>query len=296
MDTTLFRKLEIPGRVVFSEGNNELPRIEINTAWSTAEIYLHGAHITHFQKKGEPPILWMSQLSRFEPTAPIRGGIPIIFPWFGQREGEAFHGFARVQTWELREILQLADGGVSVRLGLPDSPDAALLPKFIIELIVTVGKTLAVEMVVTNASTDDDFTVENCFHTYLAVGDINSVSVTGFKGATYLDQCENRARKTEHAEHLKIVQETDRIYLDTTSAIEIHDSKLQRRIRVEKSGSLSTILWNPWVAKSQRMPDFGNDEYLQMLCVESGNVVENSLTLPTGKSASMKVVLSTLPL
>ena len=109
MSTTQWQKmLEIPGRVLFSEGNGDLPRLEINTPWSTAEIYLHGAHITHFQKKGEPPLLFMSKLSRFNAGTPIRGGIPIIFPWFGAREGEAAHGFARTQTWELREVAPIA--------------------------------------------------------------------------------------------------------------------------------------------------------------------------------------------
>ena len=283
---------EIPGRVVFTEGNNDLPKIEINTAWSRAEIYLHGAHITHFERKGEAPILWMSQLSRFQADSPIRGGIPIIFPWFGAREGEPFHGFARIQDWELREISQRPGGEVAVRLTLPDSAYAALLPKFAADLWVTVGQSLAAELTVTNSSPEDDFTFEDCFHTYFTVGDIHAVSVTGLKGAEYLDQSDKLARKTERAEHIKIDREVDRVYLDTTSAVEIHDSKLQRRIRVAKSGSQSTVVWNPWIAKAERMPDFGNDEYLRMICVESGNMADNKVTLPAGKSASLKIEVS----
>src|SRR5205814_1367891 len=124
------KKLEIPGRVVFSEGNGELPKVEINTAWSAAEIYLHGAHITHFQKKAEPPMLFMSQLSRFQKDAPIRGGIPVIFPWFGPREGQPSHGFARLHEWDLREVSQTSEGAVILRFILPDCAEAALLPKF----------------------------------------------------------------------------------------------------------------------------------------------------------------------
>jgi glucose-6-phosphate 1-epimerase len=295
MATTQWQKtLEIPGRVLFSEGSGELAKLEVNTAWSNAEIYLHGAHITNFQKKGEPPILFMSQLSRFNEGSPIRGGIPVIFPWFGPREGEIAHGFARNQSWELKEVLQLANGGVSLRLCLPDSPAAAMFPKFSADYCITVGQTLAAELTVVNLSPGQDFTFENCLHTYFTVGDISAVSVTGLKGADYLDKTESFSRKTERSEHLKISQETDRIYLDTTAPVEIHDSKLQRRIRVEKTGSHSTVVWNPWVAKAQQMPDFGDEEYKQMICVESGNVAENQLTLPTGKTASLRVEISTL--
>ena len=296
MATQYQQTLEIPGRVLFSEGSGELPRLEINTPWSTAEIYLHGAHVTHFQTKDQPPVLFMSQLSRFSAAMAIRGGIPVIFPWFGSREGESAHGFARTQTWELREVSQASTGEVVLRLSLPDSPSAALFPKFTADYWVTVGKSLTLQLVIANVSSGQDFTYEDCLHTYFHIGDIASTSITGLKGVDYLDKTDNLARKTERAEHMKISQETDRVYLDTTGPVEIHDSKLGRRIRIEKSGSLSTVVWNPWVEKAEQMPDFGGDEFQRMVCVESGNVADNRQTLPAGKSNTLKVEISTLPL
>src|SRR5205814_8517421 len=75
------------GRVTFLDGRGELPMLEISTAWSTAEIYLHGAHVTQFKKQDEPPLLFLSQCSRFAEKEPIRGGSPVIFLWFCPREG-----------------------------------------------------------------------------------------------------------------------------------------------------------------------------------------------------------------
>lgn len=285
------QSLEIPGSVTFMDGNGELPKIEINTQWSTAEIYLNGAHITHFQRKSEPPLLFMSQCSRFQANTPIRGGIPVIFPWFGAREGQPQHGFARTREWDLKQIIPQPTGEVALKFFLPECAEASLLPKFHAEYIVTVGKSLAAELIITNATTDQDFTFETCLHSYFTVGDIDAVSITGLKGAEYLDKVEHFARKREAAEHIKVISEVDRVYLDTKSTVEIHDSKLRRRIIVEKTGSNSTIVWNPWVAKSQQMPDFGNDEYHRMVCVESGNVSENRVTLPAGKSASLEINL-----
>ena len=95
---------EALGRVTFLDGQNELPMLEISTPWSTAEIYLHGGHVTQFKKKDEPPLLFLSQCSRFAEGQPIRGGIPVILPWFGQREGLAQHGFARTRAWDLKEF------------------------------------------------------------------------------------------------------------------------------------------------------------------------------------------------
>jgi D-hexose-6-phosphate mutarotase len=297
MATTQWQKsLEIPGRVLFSEGNADLPKLEIKTPWSVAEIYLHGAQVTHFQPTGQPPVLFMSQLSRFAEGTPIRGGIPIIFPWFGAREGETSHGFARILSWDVREVSQAAGGQAVVRLALPDSPSAAFFPRFTADYWVTVGKTLTAQLVIANISDGQDFTFENCLHAYFHVGDIEAVSISGLKGADYLDKTENFARKTERSEHIKISRETDRIYLDTAGAVEIHDSKLGRRIRIEKSGGLSTVVWNPWSDKAQQMPDFGGEEFQQMVCVESGNVADNRFTLPAGKTSTLKVEISTLPL
>src|SRR5438270_13506704 len=113
-----------PGRVVFLDGRGDLPMMEVATAWSRAGIYLQGAHVTHFQKTNEKPLIFLSQCGRFAPNEPIRGGVPIIFPWFGPKEGKAQHGYARNKVWELKEFLSASDGSVSVRFRMPECPEA----------------------------------------------------------------------------------------------------------------------------------------------------------------------------
>jgi glucose-6-phosphate 1-epimerase len=285
-----------PGRVSFTDGQGELPMLEITTAISRAELYLNGAHVTHFSRAGEPPLLFMSHCSRFDAGQPIRGGIPVIFPWFGPREGMAQHGFARNKTWELKEFAPAADGSVSVRLRLPDCPEASSFPPLTADYVVTVSDRLRLELIVTNQSAEESLTFENCLHTYLEVSDITAVSVTGLKGATYLDKVANFAQRTEASDRIRISSEVDRIYLNTPQAVEVEDPRLGRRIRIEKQGSLSTVVWNPWIAKAQQMPDFGNDEYQRMICVESGNVSSDQITLPPRESSKLIVELSSLPL
>jgi D-hexose-6-phosphate mutarotase len=281
-----------PGRVTFLDGQNELPMIEVSTPWSTAEIYLHGAHVTHFQKQGEAPLLFMSQCSRFEEERPIRGGVPIIFPWFGQREGLGQHGFARVTNWEFKEFSTAADGSVSVRFRLPECPEASAFPPFTADYLVTVNQSLAMCLTVTNNSKEDELAFENCLHTYFAVSDVTAISITGLKGMTYLDQVARFARKAETKEGIRISSEVDRIYLNTTGPVDILDPRLGRKVHVEKQGSASTVVWNPWTIKAQQMPDFGNDEYERMVCVESGNVAANSLKLRPGETSTLAVKLS----
>ena len=136
---------------------------------------------------------------------------------------------------------------------------------------------------------------ETCLHTYFNIGDVNTVSVSGLKGVEYIDKAAGFKRVREANEAVRINAETDRVYLNHTGATAIHDPTLHRTIQVEKSGSVSTVVWNPWINKSQAMPDFGDEEYNQMICVESGNVNENKLTLAPGAKSVLKVVLSSQP-
>lgn len=290
------KRFEIPGRVSVLEGHGGLAKLEVTAAGSTAEVYLHGAHVTEFRRRGEPSLLFMSQCSRFAPGQPIRGGVPIIFPWFGPREGSTAHGFARTVEWQLLETTALPEGGATLRFGFPTGPESSLWPSFSAYYIVTVTEMLSLELVLTNTSPSTGLSVENCLHTYFTVGDVGAVSVRGLKGVEYLDKVESFARRTEGGDAIAITGEVDRVYLNATGPVEICDPGLKRKIIVAKSGSASTVVWNPWVAKSQQMADFGNDEYLRMICVESGNVALNKLELAPGESSSMKVQLSSKPL
>ncbi len=285
-------RAEALGRVTFLDGQNELPMLEISTPWSTAEIYLHGAHVTQFRKKHEPPLLFLSQCSRFVEGQPIRGGIPVVFPWFGPREGLGQHGFARTKSWDLKEFVPAPDGSVSVRFRLPECAEAAAFPAFTADYVVTVNQLLTLQLIVTNQAQDAEFTFENCLHTYFEVADVTAISILGLKGVAYLDKVASFQEKTETGDALRIASEVDRIYQNTTSTVEILDPRLGRKIRVEKQGSASTVVWNPWIAKSRQMPDFGDEEYERMICIESGNVASDSISLAPGASANLTVKLS----
>jgi len=60
---------------------------------------------------------------------------------------------------------------------------------------------------------------------------------------------------------------------------------------VEKTGSNATVVWNPWIAKAKAMPDFGDDEWPSMLCIETCNVRENAVTIAPGQSHTMGAII-----
>jgi D-hexose-6-phosphate mutarotase len=297
MSTSTFseslQKFEIPGRVRLSRGNGGLPKIDVATGRSTAEMYLHGAHITGFQKNGELPLLFMSTKSLFAPGQPIRGGVPICYPWFGNRDHEPAHGFARVCEWQLVKTSAVPAGAVALTFALPQIPGREAWKGLRTEFLVTVADTLTMELMTTNDSGAEMPAIENCLHTYFHVGDITQVFVTGLQGLPFDDFAAGAAgvRRLENGSTLQITKETNRVYPNATGPVEIRDENLRRTIRVEKFNSHSTIVWNPWT--TQKLPDdFDPAEYKTMVCVESGNVRQNKLSLAPGKATSLKVILS----
>lgn len=279
-----FKRFEIPGHVIFNEGKGGLPRALVTSRWSTAEIYLHGAHVTGFQKTGETPLLFLSEFGEFGRGKPIRGGVPVIFPWFGPRKQLPAHGFARTISWDLLESSLLDDGSVRLSFLLPS------IGSYEVEFVVTVGETLIMELRVRNTGRlVANF--ESCLHTYFQVSSIDAISITGLEGARFFDKVANTT-SVEGPTPLRIGEEVDRVYPGTTETVEILDPGHQRKIRIDKTGSKSAVVWNPWIEKSKRLPDFGDADYLQMVCVESGNIGEDAVILPPGEVAVLTVQIA----
>ncbi len=283
-------RFEIPNALRFEKASNGLTRAVISTPAAEAEIYLHGAHVTRWNPRGQQPVLFLSSKSLFAPGKAIRGGVPVIFPWFGPRsDGKPgpMHGFARTTEWVV-ERTELRDGKVVVALALaPDDATRAFgYDAFHLRLRVTVGAELEMEMETRNDAAEP-LVFEEALHTYLAIGDVHQVSVSGLDGATYIDKTDGFQRKQQDNEPIRIGRETDRLYLNTKSECVIDDPEWQRRIVVAKSGSASTVVWNPWIDKTKTLADMDPGEWTRMICVETANASDNAITLAPGASHAM---------
>jgi len=252
-----------------------------------AEIYLHGAHVARW-RRGQRPVLFLSSKSTFTPGKAIRGGVPVIFPWFGQRaEGKPgpVHGFARITEWTLEGTKLCNDGDVEITLALApnDSARSFGYGGFALRFRVIVGFNLQMELKVHNYG-KEPFVYEEALHAYFAVGDVRQASVSGLEGTFYIDKTDGFKRKQLGSEALRIAKETDQVHLNTNATCVIHDPAWNRRLIVEKSGSETTVTWNPWIDKAKGMSDMAPDEWREMICVETANAADNALSLPPGGS------------
>jgi glucose-6-phosphate 1-epimerase len=136
-----------------------------------------------------------------------------------------------------------------------------------------------------------DLSFEEAMHTYFAIGDIHRVSLSGLEGTTYLDKTDGFRRKQQPASPIRIVKETDQVHVDTTATCVIEDPAWSRRIVIEKSGSATTVVWNPWIEKTRGLPDMAPEDWREMLCVEIANAGENVIRLAPAATHRMHATL-----
>jgi D-hexose-6-phosphate mutarotase len=290
------RAADLPEVARIIDGPGGLAVLAIRSSLAAADIFLHGAQLTHWKPAGVEPVIFLSEHSVFEEGKAIRGGVPICFPWFGPRPGDGAHGFVRNQAWELDEV-GVDDGGIArVVLGIASTP--ATLKRwphsFRARMIYVIGTTLEMTLEVQNTG-QESFTYSEALHTYFIVGDSRHARVTGLEETDYRD-FPDRTQITRQRGAIEFTAETDRVYVNTRAACVLEDPSLRRRIVVEKSGSDTTTVWNPWIAKSAALADFGDDEWKRMVCIETVNAFENSVTLPPGKVHRMTAKISVQPL
>ena len=286
----LDKRFSVPDVLAFESGPGGLVKAVVTTSACSGEMYLYGAHVTGFQPTGHRPVLFMSGSSAFQQGKAIRGGVPVCFPWFGPHatdKSAPSHGPARITLWELTGVEHQGD---TVTLML-----SATFEPYAVDYRVTFGQALEMVMAVRNTS-DSQATFEAALHTYLSVGDVRQVQIAGLSGVAYLDKVDGQERKRQPDEPITFTQETDRVYVDTDSACVLTDPVIGRRITIDKTGSQSTVVWNPWVDKSAAMGDFGNEEWPGMACIETANAGPNAVVLAPGATHEMSATISVGPL
>ncbi|TFD57641.1 hypothetical protein E3T43_07995 [Cryobacterium sp. Hh7] len=282
---------ELPASVLIGVGAGGLPVVRVNGRAGAAEVYLQGAHVTSWSPAGTCSVLWMSEFSEFAPGKPLRGGVPICFPWFGPHETDAnapAHGFARIAAWHLVQAREVGDD-VELVFGLTDLRPA--WPHcFEARYTVTVGAQLCLALQVRNLD-DVSVTFAEAFHTYLSVPDIHAVSVSGFEDLGFIDRLAEPPARDAEGHPVAVAGETDRIYLGTNAEARIADGT-GRTVSISTKGSQSRVIWNPWSAKASAMSDFGTEEWTGMVCVETANLMSDQVSLAPGETHTMSAVIA----
>lgn len=294
----LNRRFGIDGVAQVVAGNGGLPKVHITAPAAHADVYLYGAQVTSWRPAGAEEVLFLSSKSHWEPGKAIRGGIPVCFPWFGDKAGDKAHnppapkhGFVRIKEWRLDSLTALDDGGVTlVCVTESDAQTRQLWPcQFCLAYRITIGSKLRLELTVINSGSAP-MRYEELLHTYFRVAQAGAARVEGLGGSDYIDKPDHYKRKHLPGE-IQFTTETDRVFPDSTAAVDLIDPLLHRRLRTEKVHADTTVVWNPGEELAATLPDLA-DEWQQMVCVEAGNVMTNAVLLEPGEEHTLRSTLS----
>lgn len=269
------------------------PTLVLESDKSRCEISLHGGHVLSFVPAGSEDLLWVSSKARFETGTAIRGGIPVCWPWFGPHPTDASkpsHGFARTTPWRIQET-GMENGTPFAILSLEaDVASRSLFDyAFRLELKVVAGEQLHLALTTHNNDTRT-FTITEALHTYLSIGDIREATIEGLHETDYIDQL--RANQTIRQNgNVTFDGEVDRIYDSTEACLLCHADK---SLKITKEGSGSTVIWNPWIEKARGLADFNDDEYTGMVCIETANAADSTVTIGPGEQHMMTTVISSI--
>ncbi|MEM7383482.1 MAG: D-hexose-6-phosphate mutarotase [Verrucomicrobiota bacterium] len=275
----------------FAEGPGGRPLARLQNEYGSADVALHGAHVLSYEPAGNEPVLWVSQKAIYEDGKAIRGGIPVCWPWFADHPSDSSmpaHGIARTQSWKVIE--PRANRHLALQLEPTDWSHSIWPEKFELRLEITLGPALEIRLEAANKS-NRPFQAGAALHSYFHISRINAITVHGLENTTFIDKLDND-REAQEADPISFDREIDRIYVETEAACLIRDAGLNRTIRVAKEGSRSTVVWNPWIGKARRMGDFGDDEYVSMVCVETTNAERDVVTIQPGENHVLMARLS----
>jgi glucose-6-phosphate 1-epimerase len=285
----------IAGVLDFVETEHGLVKATISLDGVTGELFLQGAQVTAWRPSDERPVLFTSPNSAFVPGRAIRGGVPIIFPWFGASRHAPTapqHGFARTATWHLDRVEAAGSGSLTLTLSLGDGDvGSPFWPvRFRAIYTVTFAQTLVLRLAVQNRE-PHPIVFEEALHSYFAISDIAEIAISGLGGTTYIDKTDAARRKSQPADPITITAETDRVYLDTSGQCVVEDRGWRRRIVIEKNGAASSVVWNPWAEKATAMADLGDPAWRGMVCVETGNIADNEVRLAADAEHQMSTAI-----
>ena len=293
----------VPGtNYCFYGHEGALPAIAVAHPAFSASILLQGAQLIRFMPKGETNWLWLSEEEPFLAGQAVRGGVPICWPWFGiphrnpalvrqHIHTERSHGFARQSDWRLQQV-QESDHAVTLALifdsrGTSHSDWTGQAQ--VIAFFHFSAQALSIQLETLNNGAQP-LHYSQALHSYFPTTDIRQTRIRGLNGVSYVDALRDWQTFVQKGP-VGFQAETDRIY-SVSAPMEIETPT--RHFKLLQRNSSTTVIWNPWEGKAQRLAHFAPTAWQRMFCAETANVLDDSICTEPGESHAMGFTLSRL--
>ena len=231
-------------------------------------VALTGAQVLSWYT-GRGDVLWTASHPQFQDGKPVRGGVPLVFPWFNRHptdEQLPAHGFARNTEWK---IAAMREGPAIVLATQDNDATRKMWPHaFRLEFAVELSDALRLALTIENKG-EEAFRCEQAMHSYWHVGDIQQASVHGLEGVPFTEHASEGEPDWDPAAPLRFRAETDRVFQGTPDDITLQAPKLERTVKLHSENARSTIVWNPWPAKTARLSQMDLDDWQHFCCIET---------------------------
>ncbi|WJY63972.1 Putative glucose-6-phosphate 1-epimerase [Corynebacterium atrinae] len=234
-----------------------------------------GAHLTSTDTTlGE--LFYVSSKTSHGVGHAIRGGVPLIAPWFGDLWGKKpHHGWARTSGWRVTADVvginaTLEHDELELTFHVTELPDGVRL-----------------ELSAKNLSSAT-VPVQLGFHPYFRVSHPEAVTVKGLSGATGLNRVTDKTAVQEGDVHVE--GQFDWIFTSSAPAT-IIDPGLGRSITITSEGADSTIVWNPGPIDGASIADMGSGEWADFLCVEPALLGDELKGYPLAPDAEVRIAM-----
>ena len=284
----------ISSSISIQVNQNNFEFLVINHQNFEAAFALHGAHLVHFQIKGQPPLIYTSSDAIYSSDKAIRGGVPICWPWFGstvetKQKNLPSHGFARTSKWQLNTASE-NEQGVDIEFLFTSNSDTKSLWDNDFQVILSAQLTDQIKLTLTTKNTGDRaFNYRGALHSYLYIGDINQFSVNGLAN-TYSDSLDHGVIKNTPQPAYK-AGPIDAIFAVNKGDIVLEDKANQRNITIHNQGNDSVVVWNPWKEGAKAFVDMPDDGYKKMFCIESAITAKQGVCIAPNQQHCLQTVI-----
>lgn len=280
MSTQHTQQFDVEGVTFSTREGVEL--IHIENIFAKATITTYGATVLSFIPNGERDLLWVSNTAVYDGSKPVRGGIPVCWPWFGgaQKDGLPAHGFVRNMVWQIHKITRCDNGETRVLLVCKSNEETLKqwLHAFELKLCVQISSTLTLTLTTVNLS-EETMQLTEALHTYFAVANPVGMPIKGLENSTHLNKLIDNSPAEIQQETVVLNPAKDSVYLNQTADVILVDADNSREIVIQKRNSRSSVVWNPGPEIVKGFADIDDQAWLEFACVESGNVLDNIVSI-----------------
>jgi len=263
----------------------DLPCWQLSYAGATVVVSSYGAHVLHYAPASEQSSLfWLSPTAVWQQQQPIRGGVPVCWPWFGKLNPALLpaaqasnisaqklpnHGLVRTRHWQV-VAQEISAKAVTIEFAISvyDIPWNAEKVELRYQLRLDQQLTLTL-------SCAADIAQQAALHSYFTVTD-SSQSVVQPLPTQYYDKVTD-SQQHSSSDNLQFHGEIDRVYPDTAPSLQLTAGA--NKIQISQQGHDASVLWNPAPIKAAASADIPAGDWSHFVCVETARLQTSAAPL-----------------